>query len=89
MMMAKAGMVREDDEEEEKSAKKNSVKIEAKFDVAEYKILILSAKDSTGLETWLKDNKYKIPTRPSRCCVRTWRAAVSSSSPRSTPRRSR
>ncbi len=41
--------------------KKDSVKIEAKFDVAEYKILILSATDSAGLETWLKDNHYKIP----------------------------
>jgi hypothetical protein len=43
---------------EEKEA---SVKIEAKFDVAEYKILILSATDSTGLETWLRQNHYKIP----------------------------
>src|SRR5262245_5261379 len=42
-------------------AKKESVKIEAKFDVAEYKILILSATDSTGLEAWLTDNHYKIP----------------------------
>jgi hypothetical protein len=41
--------------------KKTSVKIEAKFDVAEYKILILSATDSTGLETWLTQNHYKIP----------------------------
>ena len=38
-----------------------TVKIEAKFDVAEYKILILSATDSAGLETWLHDNGYKIP----------------------------
>jgi hypothetical protein len=38
-----------------------TVKIEAKFDVAEYKILILSATDSTGLETWLTQNHYKIP----------------------------
>ena len=38
-----------------------SVKIEAKFDVAEYKILILSATDSTGLERWLTQNHYKIP----------------------------
>src|SRR5262249_44171102 len=37
------------------------VKIEAKFDVAEYKILILSATDSTGLERWLTANHYKIP----------------------------
>jgi hypothetical protein len=41
--------------------KEDSVKIEAKFDVAEYKILILSAKDSTGLETWLRQNHYQIP----------------------------
>jgi hypothetical protein len=38
-----------------------SVKIEARFNVAEYKILILSATDSTGLETWLTQNHYKIP----------------------------
>jgi hypothetical protein len=53
--MAKAS--RADDREE----RKHSVKIEAKFDVGEYKILILSAKDSTGLEYWLQDNHYKIP----------------------------
>src|SRR5690242_8895219 len=29
------------------------VKIEAKFTVGEYQVLILSAKDSTGLQTWL------------------------------------
>jgi hypothetical protein len=39
-----------------------TVKIEAKFDVAEYQIVILSATDSAGLETWLRDNKYKIPS---------------------------
>jgi MYXO-CTERM domain-containing protein len=37
------------------------VKIEAKFSVGEYNILILSAKDSTGLETWLQQEKYTIP----------------------------
>ncbi len=37
------------------------VKIEAKFSVGEYDILILSAKDSGGLETWLLQEKYKIP----------------------------
>ena len=37
------------------------VKIEAKFEVGEYQILILSAKDSGGLETWLRLNKYTIP----------------------------
>jgi hypothetical protein len=38
------------------------VKIEARFQVGEYKILILSAKESTGLETWLRLEKYKIPS---------------------------
>src|SRR5215813_2727282 len=42
-------------------AKKESVKIEARFDVGEYKILILSATDSAGLETWLHQNHYQIP----------------------------
>jgi uncharacterized protein (TIGR03382 family) len=37
------------------------VKIEAKFVVGEYQIVILSAKDSTGLDGWLKAEKYKIP----------------------------
>jgi hypothetical protein len=39
------------------------VKVEAKFDVDEYQIVILSAKDSTGLDEWLRDQKYKIPPR--------------------------
>jgi hypothetical protein len=52
------GRLRRSDEEKEK---KQTVKIEAQFDVAEYKILILSATEAAGLETWLKDNKYKIP----------------------------
>ncbi len=37
------------------------VKIEAKFTVGEYQIVILSAKDSTGLDTWLRQEKYHIP----------------------------
>jgi hypothetical protein len=37
------------------------VKIEARFQEGEYQILILSAKDSGGLEAWLHDNHYKIP----------------------------
>ena len=37
------------------------VKIEAKFAVGEYQIVILSAKDSTGLDTWLRASKYNIP----------------------------
>src|SRR6187200_1997804 len=37
------------------------VKIEAKYLVGEYDILILSAKESSGLKTWLEENDYKIP----------------------------
>lgn len=37
------------------------VKIEAQFTVGEYDILILSAQESSGLETWLTQNGYKIP----------------------------
>jgi MYXO-CTERM domain-containing protein len=37
------------------------VKVEAKFTVGEYQIVILSAKDSTGLDTWLRQEKYNIP----------------------------
>jgi hypothetical protein len=37
------------------------VKIEAQFVVGEFQIVILSAKESGGLERWLRDNKYKIP----------------------------
>lgn len=37
------------------------VTVEAKFNVGEYDILILSAKESSGLETWLRQNGYKLP----------------------------
>jgi hypothetical protein len=37
------------------------VKIEASYSVGEYDILILSAEQSSGLETWLTENGYKIP----------------------------
>jgi len=37
------------------------VTVEARFSVGEYDILILSAKESNGLETWLKQNGYRIP----------------------------
>ena len=39
----------------------SSVTIEAKFEVGEYQILILSAKDAADLDGWLKENGYKIP----------------------------
>jgi hypothetical protein len=37
------------------------VKIEAQFTVGEYEIVVLSAQDSSGLDTWLRQNKYMIP----------------------------
>ncbi len=37
------------------------VKIEATYTIGEYNILILSAEQSDGLETWLLQNDYKIP----------------------------
>ena len=42
------------------------VNIEASYTVGEYDILILSAKESDGLETWLKENGYRIPSGASR-----------------------
>ena len=37
------------------------VTIEARYEVGEYDILILSATESTGLKIWLNTNGYKIP----------------------------
>jgi MYXO-CTERM domain-containing protein len=42
-------------------AKGLGVKVEAEFEVGEYQIVVLSAQDSTGLETWLRQEKYNIP----------------------------
>lgn len=46
---------------ENAALKKTGVRIEAKYAVGEYDILILSAKESNGLEYWLTQNGYKIP----------------------------
>ena len=45
----------------EKEAKALGVTIEESFSVGEYDILILSAKESDGLQKWLTSNDYKIP----------------------------
>src|SRR5262245_22322552 len=39
----------------------DAVKIEAQFAVGEYDVVVLSANDSSALDTWLRDNKYNIP----------------------------
>lgn len=44
-----------------KSAKSLGVTIESEFTVGEYNVLVLSAKQSNGLETWLRQEKYNIP----------------------------
>jgi hypothetical protein len=43
------------------SAPDLGVKVEAQYSVEEYEIVILSAEQSDGLQTWLTDNGYKIP----------------------------
>ena len=43
-------------------SKSLGVTIEAQYTVGEYDILILSAQQSSGLETWLRENGYKIPS---------------------------
>lgn len=45
----------------QRSARDKRVTIEARYDVGEYDILILSAEESDGLKSWLVDNGYKIP----------------------------
>jgi hypothetical protein len=42
-------------------AKSLGVTIEASYTVGEYDILILSAKESSGLEAWLVENGYRVP----------------------------
>jgi hypothetical protein len=46
---------------QEKAEADLGVIIEEQFSVGEYDIVILSAKESDGLETWLIQNDYKIP----------------------------
>jgi MYXO-CTERM domain-containing protein len=48
-------------EAESKAAADYGVKIEAQFVVGEYQIVILSAKESTGLDRYLRDQNYQIP----------------------------
>ena len=49
--------------EEVKSAEPEDlgVTVEAEFEVGEYQVVILSAKESTGLDTWLRRENYNIP----------------------------
>jgi hypothetical protein len=46
-------------------AKTLGVTVEAQYTVGEYDIVILSAKQSEGLETWLRQSGYRIPPKAS------------------------
>jgi len=46
---------------EQQRANAQGVTIEAQYTVGEYDIVILSAQQSSGLETWLQQNGYRIP----------------------------
>ncbi|MCW5804802.1 MAG: DUF2330 domain-containing protein [Deltaproteobacteria bacterium] len=59
--MPRRKMKKSADEEGKRSEREHGVTIEAKFEVGEYQIVILSAKDSTGLDRWLRAEKYQIP----------------------------
>jgi hypothetical protein len=48
------------------NAKSLGVTIEARYTVGEYDILILSATQSSGLESWLRRNGYTVPAGASR-----------------------
>jgi len=58
--MAVPAMAKEEVESEKLTTIKG-VKIEAQYDIDEYKIIILSAKESDGLQIWLEANGYKVP----------------------------
>ncbi|MEM1367670.1 MAG: DUF2330 domain-containing protein [Cyanobacteria bacterium P01_H01_bin.15] len=50
----------------EAQAEKLGVTVEETFSVGEYDIVILSAQESDGLETWLRQNNYQIPSGASK-----------------------
>ncbi|HEV7405853.1 MAG TPA: DUF2330 domain-containing protein, partial [Chthoniobacteraceae bacterium] len=61
MMGRAGGTATLSDTSKAERAKALGVKVEATYTIGEYDILILSANESNGLETWLKENGYKIP----------------------------
>jgi MYXO-CTERM domain-containing protein len=48
-------------DDEDRDYKEYKVRVEAKFSVGEYDIAVLSAQESTGLDRYLRANKYEIP----------------------------
>jgi len=43
------------------AAVNSGVKVEAEFEVDEYDVVVLSAQDSAGLDTWLVQNNFNVP----------------------------
>ena len=58
-----APMAKEQDAKKDKAL---GVTVEARYTVGEYDIAILSATESNGLETWLKQSGYRIPAGASK-----------------------
>lgn len=50
----------------DKRAKALGVTVEAEYTVGEYDIVLLSAKQSEGLQLWLEESGYKVPARSAR-----------------------
>ncbi len=44
-----------------KAEEERGVTVEAEYTIGEYDVVILSAKESNGLELWLRENGYRIP----------------------------
>jgi hypothetical protein len=65
-MAANAPMARMAAKEEARRDKALGVIVEARYTVGEYDIAILSATESSGLETWLRQSGYRIPPGASR-----------------------
>ena len=62
VLVSRTVSVNESEDREEEASVRHGVTIEARFSVAEYNILILSAKDSLGLDLFLREQHYKIPS---------------------------
>lgn len=66
MPQSAAGGARMEDAASAARDRSLGVKVEAAYTVGEYDIVILSATQSDGLETWLRENGYRIPAGASR-----------------------
>jgi hypothetical protein len=58
-----AAPMRDGARDDEARARALGVTVEAQYTVGEYDIVILSARQSDGLETWLRESGYKLPAR--------------------------